>query len=133
MDWEMERILRISVRKLMDARLGSSLRRKLLISNVLESVLCSVDSSYYVGKPENETDVEMDEGKNELKKNRPNQNRNEGTKAAKETGQDKKHLKVSKRRRLEVVGENKRFKKETVFSYEDVKLTVTDEYVQEPI
>ena len=133
MDWEMERILRISVRKLMDARLGSSLRRKLLISNVLESVLCSVDSSYYVGKPENETDVEMDEGKNELKKNRPNQNRNEGTKAAKETGQDKKHLKVSKRRRLEVVGENKRFKKETVFSYEDVKLTVTDEYAQEPI
>ena len=68
MDWEMERILRISVRKLMDARLGPSLRRKLLISNVLESVLCSVDSSYYVGKPENEKDVEMDEGKNELKK-----------------------------------------------------------------
>ena len=133
MDWEMERILRISVRKLMDARLGPSLRCKLLISNVLESVLCSVDSSYYVGKPENETDVEMDEGKNELKKNRPNQNRNEGTKAAKETGEDKKHLKVSKRRRLEVVGENKRFKKETVFSYGDVKLTVTDEYVQEPI
>jgi len=133
MDWEMERILRISVWKLMDSRLGPSLRRKLLISNVLESVLCSVDSSYYVGKPENETDVEMDEGKNELKKNRPNQNRNEGTKAAKETGEDKKHLKVSKRRRLEVVGENKRFKKETVFSYGDVKLTVTDEYVQEPI
>ena len=43
-----------------------------------------------------------------------------------ETGEDKKHLKVSKRRRLEVVGENKRFKKETVFSYGDVKLTVTD-------
>ena len=68
MDWEMERILRISVRKLMNTRLGPSLRRKLLISNVLESVLCSVDSSNYVGKPENETDVEMDEGKNELKK-----------------------------------------------------------------
>ena len=131
MDWEMERILRISVRKLMEACLGPSLRRKLLISNVLESVLCSVDSSYYVGKPENEMDVEMDEGKNELKKNRPN--RNEGTKAAKETGEDKKHLKVSKRRRLEVVGENKRFKKETVFSCGDVKLTVTDEYVQESI
>ena len=96
MDWEMERIHRISVRKLMDARLGPSLRRKLLISNVLESVLCSVDSSYYVGRTENETDVEMDEGKNELKKNRPNQNRNEGTKDAKETGEDKKHLKVSK-------------------------------------
>ena len=60
-------------------------------------------------------------------------NRNEGTKAAKETGEDKKHLKVSKRRRLEVVGKNKRFKKETVFCYGDVKLTVTDEYVQEPI
>ena len=86
-----------------------------------------------MGKPENETDVEMDEGKNELKKNRPNQNRNEGTKAVKETGEDKKHLKVSKRRRLEVVGKNKRFKKETVFCYGDVKLTVTDEYVQEPI
>ena len=132
MDWEMERILRISVRKLMDARLGPSLRRKLLISNVLESFLCSVDSSYYVGKPENETDVEMDEGKNELKKNRPNQNRNEGTKAVKETGEDKKHLKVSKRRRLEVVGENNDLKRK-LFSYGDVKLTVTDEYVQEPI
>ena len=68
MDWEMERILRISVWKLMDARLGPSLRRKLLISNVLESVLCSVNSSYYVCKPENDTDVEMDEGKYELKK-----------------------------------------------------------------
>ena len=68
MAWEMERILRISVRKLMDTCLVPSLRRKLLISNVLESVLCSVDSSYYVGKPENETDVEMDEGENQLKK-----------------------------------------------------------------
>ena len=52
----------------MDARLGHSLRRKLLISNVLETVLGSVDSYYYVGKPENETDSEIDEGKNELKK-----------------------------------------------------------------
>ena len=68
MAWEMERILRISVRKLMDTCLVPSLRRKLLISNVLESVLCSVDSSYYVGKPENETDVEMDEGETNLKK-----------------------------------------------------------------
>ena len=68
MDWEMERILRISVRKLMDARLGPSLRRKLLISNILERVMCSVDSSDYVGRTENQTDVEMDEGKNELKK-----------------------------------------------------------------
>ena len=41
MDWEMERIHRISVRKLMDARLGPSLRRKLLISNVLESAVFS--------------------------------------------------------------------------------------------
>ena len=121
MDWEMERILRISVRKLVDALLGPSLRCKLLISNVLESVLCSVDSSYYVGKPENETDVEMDEGKNELKKNRPNQNRNEGTKAAKETGEDKKHLKVSKRRRLEVVGENKRLKRKNDLKRKGVK------------
>ena len=38
-------------------------------------------------------------GKNELKKH--------GTKAAKQTGEDKKHLKVSKRRRLEVDVENK--------------------------
>ena len=64
MDWEMERILRISVRKLMDKRLGPSLRRNLLISNILESVLCSVDSSDYMGRTENEKDVEMDEGKN---------------------------------------------------------------------
>ena len=51
----------------MDKRLGPSLRRKLLISNILESVLCSVDSSDYIGRTENEKDVEMDEGKN-LKK-----------------------------------------------------------------
>ena len=48
----------------MDKRLGPSLRRKLLISNILESVLCSVDSSDYIGRTENEKDVEMDEGKN---------------------------------------------------------------------
>ena len=47
-------------------------------------------------------------------------------KAAKETGEDKKHLKVLKRPRLEVDVENKRFKKETVFCYEDFKVTVTD-------
>ena len=70
----MERIVRISVRKLMDKRLGPSLRRKVLTSNMLEGVLCSVDSSDYMGRTENETDVEMDEGKNELKKKRPNQN-----------------------------------------------------------
>ena len=84
-------------------------------------------------RTDNETDVDMDEGKNELKKNRPNLHGNEGTKAAKEAGEDKKHLKVSKRPRLEVDVKSKRFKKETVFCYGDVKLTVTDEYVQEPI
>ena len=68
MDCETERLLRISVRKLMDARLGPSLRHKLLISNILESVLCSLGSSYYVDRTENQTDVDMDEGKNELKK-----------------------------------------------------------------
>ena len=97
MDCETERLLRISVRKLMHVHLGPSLRRKLLISNILESMLCSLDSSYYVDRMENQTDVDMDEGKNELKKKRPNQNRNEGTKAARQTGEDKKNLKVSKR------------------------------------
>ena len=52
----------------MDKRLGPSLRRKVLTSNILESVLCSVDSSDYMGRTENETDVEMDKGRNELKK-----------------------------------------------------------------
>ena len=97
MDCETERLLRISVRKLMDARLGPSIRHKLLIFYILESVLCSLGSSYYVDRTENQTDVDMDEGKNELKKKGPNQNRNEGTKAAKQTGEDKKNLKVSKR------------------------------------
>ena len=64
MDCETERILRISVRKLMDAGLGPSLRRKLLISNILERVLCSLDSSYNVDRTDTETDVDMDEGKN---------------------------------------------------------------------
>ena len=56
----------------MDARLRPSFRHKLLISNILESVLCSLDSSYYVDRAENQTDVDMDEGKNELKKKGPN-------------------------------------------------------------
>ena len=68
MDCETERILRISVRKLMDAGLGPSLWRKLLISNILESVLCSLDSSNYMDRMDNETDVDMDEGEKELKK-----------------------------------------------------------------
>ena len=68
MDCETERLLQISVPKLMDARLGPSLRHKLLISNILESVLCSLGSSYYVDRTKNQTDVDMDEGKNELKK-----------------------------------------------------------------
>ena len=66
---------------------------------------------------EYETDVDMDGVKNELNPSiiQPNQKRNEWTKAAKETGKDKKHLKGSKRARLEVDMANKRLKKKTVF------------------
>ena len=45
----------------------------------------------------------------------------EWTKAVKETGEDKKHLKGSKRARLKVDVANKRFKKETVFFMETSK------------
>ena len=48
--------------------LGPSIRPQLLISNVLESVQSSLVSSYYVDRTEYETDVDMDEGKNELQK-----------------------------------------------------------------
>ena len=89
--------------------LGASFRRNLLVSSVLLSVLSSIELSYYVHRTEYETDVDIDGVKNELNasKIRPNQKRNEWTKAAKETGKDKKHLKGSKRGRLEVDVANK--------------------------
>ena len=120
MDCETKRILRISLRKLMGVRqrrcLGASFRRNLLVSSVLVSVLSSIELSYYVHRMEYETDVDIDGVKNEpnASKIRPNQKRNEWTKVAKETGKDKKHLKGSKRARLEVDVANKRSKKETV-------------------
>ena len=135
MELERERILRISLRKLMDGHqrrcLGASLVRNLLVSRVLESVLSSIESYYYMHRMEYETDVDNNGVKNEM--NGPNQKQNEWTMAAKETRKDKKHLRGSKRARLEVDVANKLFKKETVFFYGDVKVTVVDDYVEEPI
>ena len=64
MDCEAERILQISLWKLTDVRqrqcLGSSLRRNLLVSRALDSVLSSTELSYCAYRTDYELEVDID-------------------------------------------------------------------------
>ena len=128
---EAERILQISMRKLTDVHqrlcLGSSLRRNLLVSRVLNNVLSSTELSYCVYRTEYKIDADIDGMKNELlpfdlSKITANQKSE-----VKKTGKDKKRGKGSKRARPGVDAvPKKRFK--TVVHYGDMKITIIDEY-----